>query len=68
LWQWLRFGAPLDGGTKFDRPLFERLFDEEVGALPDQPHLSEAAGLFRAMVLDERCEEFLTLPAYRVLG
>jgi malate synthase len=67
LWQWLKFEAPLDGGGTFDRALFERLFDEEVGALPDQPHLSEAAGMFRGMVLDESCEEFLTLPGYRVL-
>ena len=67
LWQWLKFGAAMDGGAGFDRAMFERLFDEEVGALPDQPHLSEAAGLFRGMVLDPQCEEFLTLPAYRVL-
>ena len=67
LWQWLKFGAAMDEGGTFDRATFERLFDEEVGAIPDQPHLSEAAGLFRTMVLDERCEEFLTLPAYRVL-
>ncbi len=67
LWQWLKFGAAMDDGGRFDRPLFERLFDEEVGAIPDQPHLDEAAGLFRKMVLDEACEEFLTLPAYRVL-
>jgi malate synthase len=68
LWQWLKFGAPMDDGGTFDRATFERLFDEEVGAIPDQPHLSEAAGLFRGMVLDEACEEFLTLPAYRVLA
>ena len=67
LWQWLKFAAPLDDGRTFDRTLFEQLFDEELMAIPDQPNLSAAAGLFRAMVLDHECEEFLTLPAYRLL-
>ena len=67
LWQWLKFAAPLDDGRTFDRTLFEQLFDEELMANPDQPNLSAAAGLFRAMVLDDECEEFLTLPAYRLL-
>jgi malate synthase len=68
LWQWLRFEAPFDDGQRFTRALFERLFDEEMAALPDGPHLSEAAGLFRNMILDEACEEFLTLPAYPLLA
>jgi len=67
LWQWLKFSAPLDDGRAFDRALFEQLFDDELAAIPDQPHLTEAAGLFRGMVLDPDCEEFLTLPAYEIL-
>jgi len=67
LWQWLKFTAPLDDGRVFDRTLFEQLFEDELAAIPDQPHLTEAAGLFRAMVLDPDCEEFLTLPAYPLL-
>ena len=67
LWQWLRFEAGLDNGRTFDRTLFEQLFDEELAAIPDQPNLSEAAGLFRNMVLADACEEFLTLPAYPLL-
>ena len=68
LWQWLKFSAPLDDGRAFDRQLFEELFEDELAAISDQPHLSEAAGLFRAMVLDPDCEEFLTLPAYPLLN
>jgi malate synthase len=67
LWQWVKFGAAMDGGARFDRATFGSWFDEEVATLPDQPHLAKAAELFRGMVLDEACEEFLTLPAYRVL-
>ncbi|WP_240309426.1 MULTISPECIES: malate synthase A [Sphingomonas] len=68
LWQWLKYAAPLDDGRTFDRALFETLFEAELAAIPDQPHLTEAAGLFRAMVLDPDCEEFLTLPAYPLLN
>ena len=67
LWQWLRFEAPLDNGRRFTRDLFERLFDAELSALGDVPNTGEAAGLFRRMILDEECEEFLTLPAYPLL-
>jgi malate synthase len=67
LWQWLKFEAPLDDGRRFDRALFEQLWDEELGALPDQPNLGEAAGLMRNMILAQECEEFLTLPAYPLL-
>jgi malate synthase len=68
LWQWLKFKAPLEDGRAFNRELFEQLWEEELGALPDQPNLSEAAGLMRGMILAEECEEFLTLPAYPLLA
>lgn len=67
LWQWLRFEAELSDGRRFTRQLFERLWDEELAALPDQPKLTEAAGLLRTMILADECEEFLTLPAYPLL-
>ncbi|MFC7536268.1 malate synthase A [Sphingomonas sp. GCM10030256] len=67
LWQWLKYEAPLDNGQRFTRELFERLFDAELVALGDVPHIGEAAGLFRRMVLADECEEFLTLPAYPLL-
>ena len=68
LWQWLKFEAPLDNGARLTRDLFERLFDTEISMLGDVPHIGEAAGLFRRMVLAEECEEFLTLPAYPLLA
>jgi malate synthase len=67
LWQWLRFEAPLDGGRKFDRELFDQLFDEEVGLLAEVPHIRDAADLFHDMITAEEFEEFLTLPAYELL-
>ena len=67
LWQWLRFEAPMAGGTRFDQSTFDRLFDAEMAALADGPHLNEAARLFRRMITADEFEEFLTLPAYPML-
>jgi malate synthase len=68
LWQWLHFGAELDDGRTFDRDLFDHLFDEEVGLLQDVENITEAADLFREMIVAEDFVEFLTLPAYERLG
>jgi len=68
LWQWLHFVAELDDGRTFDRELFDRLFDEEVGLLQDVPDIDEAADLFREMIGNNEFVEFLTLPAYERLG
>jgi malate synthase len=68
LWQWLHFGARMDDGGLFDRELFDRLFDEEIGRLTDVENISQAAKLFREMVVSAGFEEFLTLPAYKKLG
>ncbi|CAN5129256.1 MAG: malate synthase A [Pseudomonadota bacterium] len=68
LWQWLHFGAELDGGRIFDRQLFDRLFDEELALLKDVSDIDEAAELFREMIVADEFVEFLTLPAYERLG
>ena len=67
LWQWLRFEAPLDEGFDFTRDLFEHWHQEEVLALGNLPHLSEAARLLYRLVTALEFEEFLTLPAYELL-
>jgi malate synthase len=68
LWQWLHFGAQLDDGRAFDRDLFDRFFDEEIGLLTDVEDVDEAAELFRDMIVSDEFVEFLTLPAYERLG
>jgi malate synthase len=68
LWQWLHFGAELDDGRTFDGDLFDQLFNEEVGLLPDVENIAEAADLFRDMIVSDDFVEFLTLPAYERLG
>jgi malate synthase len=75
LWQWRRHGARLaDGGTVTATLIAERLASEleriaaEVG--PDRfaaGRYAEAAALFARMVTADRCDDFLTLPAYELL-
>ncbi len=67
LWQWLHFGAPLDDGRKFNRELFDALYEEEVGLLREVPNIADASELFREMVVSDDFTEFLTLPAYERL-
>ena len=67
LWKWLKYEAWLDDGFHFSRDLFEHWHQEEVLALGDLPHLMEAAKLLYRLVTRDDFEEFLTLPAYRIL-
>lgn len=67
LWQWLRFGAPLDDGRSFTLDLFEQWFEEEVGLLAEVPNILEAAQLMHNMIVSDDLVEFLTLPAYELL-
>jgi len=68
LWQWLRFEARLDDGRAFTLDLFEQWFDEEVGLLAEVPNVAEAARLMHNMIVADDLVEFLTLPAYELLG
>jgi len=67
LWQWLRFKALLNDGRRFNRELFDVLYDEEVGLLQEVPNITDASDLFREMVVSDDFTEFLTLPAYELL-
>jgi len=69
LWQWLRFEAPLDGGRKLTRALFDELLREEMAGLAGKAEgrLDEAEAIFAELVTAEEMTEFLTLPAYEKL-
>jgi malate synthase len=69
LWQWLKFEAELDGGTRLTRDLFDRLLGEEMDGLEGRAEgrLAEAAEIFAELVTAEELTEFLTLPAYERL-
>jgi malate synthase len=68
LWQWLRFEALFDDGRRFSRDLFEDWLADELAKLGGIPNLKPAARLLHELVTANEFEEFLTLPAYELLG
>lgn len=75
IWQWLRFGAELEDGRKVTKELFQALLDDEMAELRkvlgddafSAGHFEQATALFSKMSTSDEFEEFLTLPAYRLL-
>jgi malate synthase len=71
LWQWVRHGATMEGGTPVDAALYRSLRTAEVDRVaPEQTgetKIREAAEILDELVLNEEFVEFLTLPAYERL-
>ena len=75
IWQWLHLKAKLDDGRVVTPDLFRATLADEmdkvaaaVGAKAfADGRFSEAIGLFAEMSLSPTFEEFLTLPAYRLI-
>jgi malate synthase len=61
IWQWVRHG-------RVERERARVVADEEVAALPAQERLDEARAVFEQVALADDFVEFLTLPAYDLLG
>ncbi len=76
IWQQLRHGATLEDGRTVTRDLFtQTLADEMAGvraeltpAVYDAGRFEEAVTLFRDMSMAADFEEFLTLPAYKLIA
>jgi malate synthase len=62
----LHSATPLDGAP-LTKERYRAIVDEELARLPDPARFDEARKLFDSLVLQERFEEFLTLPAYERL-
>ena len=75
IWQWLKFGASLDGGRKASRAFFETCLAEEMRRVRQEVgedaytagRFKEAVALFKALTMGKSFEPFLTIPAYRKL-
>lgn len=75
VWQWLRHGAKLDGGSVLTPARFSQILDEEMSQLRsklgverfDRGHFAQAIRLFDEFASSERLSDFLTLPAYDYL-
>jgi malate synthase len=72
VWQWQKYGATLDDGTKVTRALVRDLIEQEHKGLVvvDETfrRYREARSLFEKLCVDERLQEFMTLPAYDQLS
>jgi malate synthase len=75
IWQWLKYGAALEGGQRVTLDFFERCLSEEmkrveaeVGAAAfKNGRFPEAIELFCQLSASEKLEAFLTLPAYELI-
>jgi malate synthase len=74
IWQWVHGGVELDDGTAVTQELVRtviaaqaEIFRAELGDAPEKAHLADAVALFDRVALADDFEEFLTLPAYRLL-
>jgi malate synthase len=76
VWQWRRFGVTLEDGEAVTPELVEHLIADEMAKLREtlgedtftSGRFAEAIRLFRDLVMAETLEEFLTLPAYRLIA
>lgn len=69
LWQWLRHSVTLDNGQTFTESMYRAIRNEELQRLggPGKARLQQAAEILDHLVLSKEMEEFLTLPAYKLL-
>ena len=70
VWQWLHFGVKLaDTGENVTKELVDRLIAEEVENLPgEESDWQTSRDLFATMATQEDYADFLTIPAYELLG
>jgi len=68
VWQWVRNGVRLDTGQTVTAELVRRVLNEELSALDDPDGYAAARKLFEQVALADEFVEFLTLPAYNLIG
>ncbi len=75
IWQWLRYGETLQNGVKVTPEFFARALDEEMQRVKGEVgaeafakgRFPEAIALFRTLSLAPEFEDFLTIPAYKLI-
>jgi malate synthase len=76
IWQWIKYGVVLDTGVKATPGFFRRALAEEMERVRgeigpkdyDAGRFPEAIDLFSRLSLADEFEDFLTIPAYKLLG
>ena len=75
VWQWLKNEVKLDDGRTFNIELYMDIFDDEVEKIITEvgedkikdTKFKLAFSIFDNLVISEKFEEFLTLPAYQYI-
>lgn len=69
LWQWLRHSVLLDDGRTFTSSIYRAIRAEELQKLGGlgTGRFQQASEILDYLVLSNEMEEFLTLPAYKLL-
>ena len=75
VWQWIRNKAKLDDGRIIDLELYHDLRDEEIENIKhyvgcnaySTGRFPEAIAIFNRLIVQDEYQEFLTLPAYKLL-
>ena len=75
IWQWLKHGAKTVDKKKITHEYFNQLLKEELEKIQstvgkenyDKGKFKEASDIFYSISTSEKFEEFLTLPAYRLI-
>jgi malate synthase len=71
LWQWRVHASTLEDGRPMTAELYTAVRDDELGPLQSSApdfRWTDAAALLDELVLPDEFTEFLTVPAYRLLG
>ena len=75
IWQWIKYGAELEGGVKATAEFFERALAQEMQVVKREVgasryahgHFLAAINLFRDLSLADEFVPFLTIPAYELI-
>ena len=73
LWQWIKHDSKLSSGEKVDSDFSIKILEEELISIKEEigkdrfenGKFELAAQLFKSMIIAEKFDEFLTLPAYQ---
>jgi malate synthase len=75
IWQWIKYGAMLEGGVKVTAEFFQRALRQEMQVVKREVgaanyargRFPEAFKLFRELSLSREFVPFLTIPAYELM-
>ena len=75
IWQWLKHNAKTVENKKITKEYFNQLLKEELKKIQlmvgketyNKGKFKEASEIFNSMSISDSIEEFLTLPAYKLL-